>query len=126
MALRFCLLALSLIVASSSGVLAASDQSFPPGPPPMGPGGPMTRTMEGMQPPGGPMGPITPMPQTRRTCECEFNWDPLPWGPYGMCQFGTRTCQTCRIVIIDGKRSELCEITTEPCGQCVQTTTTTW
>jgi hypothetical protein len=162
MALRFCLLALSLIFAGSSGVLAASDQTqcrtmrigdsgwtatmaqnghmmsilsqvgmdqtYPPGPPPgppIGPGGPMARTMDQTYPPGGPMGPIGPMPQRMRECDqCGISWGPFPWGAYGLCQGGTRTCRTCRIVIIDGRRSELCEIDTEPCGSC--TTTTTW
>jgi hypothetical protein len=159
MALRFCLLALSVIFAASSGVLAsdsqqcrsmligypgwttnvtqndlsmmsmlsqvAMDQTYPPGPPgpPIGPGGPMPRMMDEMHPPGGPMGPIGPMAQ--RSCTfCEKSWGPFPWGAYGVCEGGTRTCTTCRIVIIDGKQSQFCEIVSEPCGHCETTTTT--
>lgn len=161
MALRFCLLVLSLIFAGSSGVLAASDQTqcrtmrigdpgwtaniaqnglpmvamlsqvameqtYPPGPPPgppIGPGGPMPRTMDQTYPPGGPIGPSGPMAQ--RSCTfCEKSWGPFPWGAYGVCEGGTRTCTTCRIVIIDGRRSELCEVVSEPCGSCQRTTTT--
>lgn len=165
MALRFCLLALSLIFVGSSGVLAGSDQTqcrtlrigdagwtanmaqnglpmvsmlsqvamdqtYPPGPPPgppIGPGGPMPRTMGETPPPGSPTGPIGPMPLRMRTCDqCGISWGPFPWGAYGMCEGGTRTCWTCRTVIIDGRRSELCEVETEPCGSCTRTTTTTW
>jgi hypothetical protein len=141
MALRFLLaLTLSLIFPGSWGVLAADwqqcspmsrvamDQTFPPGPP-IGPVGPMPRTMDQTYPPGGPSGPTGPMAQTirMRTCDrCGISWGPFPWGAYGMCEGGTRTCWTCRTVTIDGKRSELCEIETEPCGSCTRTTTTTW
>jgi hypothetical protein len=102
---------------------AAMDQAAPPGGP-MGQGGPMSR-MDGAYPPGGPAGPMGPPMAQTKTCTlgCEISWGPFPWGAYGVCEGGTRTCTTCRTVIIDGKRSEFCEIETEPCGRCTRTST---
>ena len=104
----------------------AMDQTYPPGPlpwPPIGPGG-LPRTMDETQPLGAPMGPIAREPREGEVCNpCAYSTPRLPWGAYGDCRFGTRTCQTCRTVTIDRQPHELCEIETESCGECTRTTT---
>jgi hypothetical protein len=71
---------------------------------------------------------VRPAEKISDWCSACSNTVTFPWvyGGYS-CQAGTRTCQrNCRVVTIDGRRSTLCDFSTESCGQCSRADTFSW
>jgi hypothetical protein len=61
------------------------------------------------------------------SCSACSNTVKFPWYGGYSCQAGTMTCQrNCRVVTIDGRRSTLCDFSTESCGQCSRADTFSW